>query len=75
MPTKGAGFPVLLIHGFASTKEVNWINTGWFKALNAAGFGQSRLTIADTAPAPSSTPKPIIHSPEWPATRWRCSTI
>jgi pimeloyl-ACP methyl ester carboxylesterase len=35
---EGTGFPVLLIHGFASTKEVNWINTGWFKALNAAGF-------------------------------------
>ncbi|HSO48631.1 MAG TPA: alpha/beta hydrolase [Rhizobiaceae bacterium] len=35
---EGSGFPVLLIHGFASTKEVNWINTGWFKALNAAGF-------------------------------------
>ncbi len=35
---EGSGSPVLLIHGFASTKEVNWINTGWFKALNAAGF-------------------------------------
>jgi pimeloyl-ACP methyl ester carboxylesterase len=35
---EGEGFPVLLIHGFASSKEVNWINTGWFKALNAAGF-------------------------------------
>ena len=35
---EGEGFPVLLVHGFASSKEVNWINTGWFKALNAAGF-------------------------------------
>jgi pimeloyl-ACP methyl ester carboxylesterase len=35
---EGEGFPVLLIHGFASTKDVNWINTGWFKALTAAGF-------------------------------------
>jgi pimeloyl-ACP methyl ester carboxylesterase len=34
----GQGEPVLLVHGFASTKEVNWINTGWFKALAAAGF-------------------------------------
>lgn len=35
---EGDGFPVLLIHGFASTKEVNWVNTGWVKALLAAGF-------------------------------------
>lgn len=35
---QGEGRPVLLIHGFASTKEVNWINTGWFKALANAGF-------------------------------------
>ena len=34
----GEGFPVLLVHGFASNKETNWINTGWFKALAASGF-------------------------------------
>ncbi len=34
----GEGHPVLLVHGFCSNKEVNWINTGWFKALVAAGF-------------------------------------
>ncbi|OYY13912.1 MAG: alpha/beta hydrolase [Rhizobiales bacterium 35-68-8] len=35
---EGAGDPVLLIHGFASTKEVNWVNTSWFKTLTGAGY-------------------------------------
>lgn len=35
---EGAGRPVLLVHGFASTKEVNWLNTGWVKTLVGAGF-------------------------------------
>ncbi|MEP2704611.1 MAG: alpha/beta hydrolase [Roseibium sp.] len=26
---EGEGEPILLIHGFASNKEVNWINPGW----------------------------------------------
>ena len=33
-----AGDPVLLIHGFASTKKVNWINPGWVKTLGEAGY-------------------------------------
>jgi pimeloyl-ACP methyl ester carboxylesterase len=35
---QGEGFPVLLIHGFASTAHVNWVHTGWFKTLTQAGF-------------------------------------
>lgn len=34
---EGEGDPILLIHGFASTKEVNWINTSWFKTLTGDG--------------------------------------
>jgi pimeloyl-ACP methyl ester carboxylesterase len=34
----GVGPPVLLIHGFASNARVNWIETGWVKALNSAGY-------------------------------------
>ena len=30
--------PVLLIHGFASTHAVNWVNTLWVKTLSAAGY-------------------------------------
>jgi len=31
------GSPVLLIHGFASSSLVNWVATGWFEVLLAAG--------------------------------------
>lgn len=32
-----AGEPIVLIHGFASTKEVNWAAPGWVSALGNAG--------------------------------------
>ena len=34
---EGEGDPVLLVHGFASTKEVNWVNPGWVTTLTRAG--------------------------------------
>jgi pimeloyl-ACP methyl ester carboxylesterase len=34
---EGEGKPVVLVHGFASTKEVNWVATGWVTTLNRAG--------------------------------------
>jgi pimeloyl-ACP methyl ester carboxylesterase len=34
---EGEGEPVVLVHGFASTKEVNWVATGWVTELNRAG--------------------------------------
>ena len=34
----GAGRPILLIHGFASNVEINWISTGWVETLVAAGY-------------------------------------
>ena len=30
--------PILLIHGFASNAEMNWVSTGWVKDLTAAGY-------------------------------------
>jgi pimeloyl-ACP methyl ester carboxylesterase len=36
--TSGQGDPVLLIHGFASSRVQNWRATGWYKPLNDAGF-------------------------------------
>lgn len=30
--------PVLLIHGFASTANVNWVHPGWLKTLVEAGY-------------------------------------
>jgi pimeloyl-ACP methyl ester carboxylesterase len=37
-PASGPGDPILLIHGFASTHAVNWVNTLWTKTLTGAGF-------------------------------------
>lgn len=34
----GQGPVVLLIHGFASNKEMNWSHTSWTKALTTAGY-------------------------------------
>ena len=34
---EGSGDPILLIHGFASSHVVNWVNTLWVKALTQAG--------------------------------------
>lgn len=34
---EGEGEPILLIHGFASTKEINWVGPGWVSTLTGAG--------------------------------------
>lgn len=35
---EGEGEPIVLIHGFASNKEVNWILPGWISTLTRAGY-------------------------------------
>src|SRR2546427_341475 len=39
---EGDGEPIVLVHGFASNKEVNWVHPGWVTTLRRAG----RRTIA-----------------------------
>ena len=34
---EGEGEPIVLVHGFASTKEVNWVQPGWVSVLNRVG--------------------------------------
>jgi pimeloyl-ACP methyl ester carboxylesterase len=34
---EGEGDPVVLVHGFASTAEVNWLHPGWVATLTKAG--------------------------------------
>ncbi len=34
---EGEGDPIVLVHGFASNKEVNWAFTSWVSTLNRAG--------------------------------------
>jgi pimeloyl-ACP methyl ester carboxylesterase len=33
---EGAGEPIVLVHGFASTAAVNWVHPGWFTTLKNA---------------------------------------
>ena len=33
---EGEGEPIVLVHGFASNKEVNWVHPGWVTALTRA---------------------------------------
>src|SRR5499433_3330479 len=34
---EGVGEPIVLVHGFASNKEVNWVHPGWVTMLTRAG--------------------------------------
>src|ERR1700719_5116735 len=34
---EGDGDPIVLVHGFASNKEVNWVHPGWVSTLARAG--------------------------------------
>ncbi|QIB35594.1 alpha/beta fold hydrolase [Ancylobacter pratisalsi] len=34
---EGEGDPVILVHGFGSTKEINWVGPGWVSTLTGAG--------------------------------------
>jgi len=34
---EGEGEPIVLVHGFASNKEINWVGPGWVSALTRAG--------------------------------------
>jgi pimeloyl-ACP methyl ester carboxylesterase len=54
-PANDAGLrPVLLLHGFASSTELNWITTGWTTALNDAG----RRVVAADLPGHGASPAP-----------------
>jgi len=34
---EGQGEPIILVHGFASNKEINWVGPGWVSTLTRAG--------------------------------------
>ncbi|ACL62392.1 alpha/beta fold hydrolase [Methylobacterium nodulans] len=44
-PERGAGDPVLLIHGFASNHKTNWVNTFWVRTLTEAGYRVIALDV------------------------------
>jgi pimeloyl-ACP methyl ester carboxylesterase len=56
-PATGQGEPIVLVHGFASTHAVNWVNPQWVKTLTEAG----RRVIALDNRGHGSSAKP--HAP------------
>jgi pimeloyl-ACP methyl ester carboxylesterase len=56
----GEGPPVVLVHGFGSSKEQNWKSTGWYGALTEAGF--SVLAIDNRGHGESDKPHdPLLY--------------
>lgn len=35
---EGEGEPVVLVHGFASNRQINWVGPGWVSTLTRAGY-------------------------------------
>ena len=64
---EGEGEPIVLVHGFASNKEVNWVGPGWVTTLTRAG---RRVIALDNrghgAVRQSSTIPPLITARSWP---------
>lgn len=54
----GEGPPVLLIHGFASSGKVNWLDTGWVEILTDAGY--QAITLDNRGHGASAKP----HDPD-----------
>jgi pimeloyl-ACP methyl ester carboxylesterase len=54
---RGGGPPVVLVHGFASDRRINWAQTGWLEALARAG----RQAIAPDCRGHGGSDKP--HDP------------
>ena len=54
----GMGPPVLLVHGFASSGKVNWVDTGWVETLTEAGY--QAITLDNRGHGQSDKP----HDPE-----------
>ena len=66
---EGQGEPIVLVHGFASTHAVNWLNTLWVKVLQESG----RRVIALDNRGHGESDKP--HDPESYATPLMASDV
>ncbi len=42
---EGEGEPIVLVHGFASNKEANWVAPGWVTTLTRGTGGDVRLVL------------------------------
>jgi non-heme chloroperoxidase len=41
--TIGSGQPIMLVHGFGSSRAQNWRDTGWYTTLNEAGYAVTAM--------------------------------
>ena len=66
---EGEGEPILLVHGFASTKNVNWVYPAWVSELKKNG---RRVIALDNRGHGDSAklydPAAVSHPASWPAT-------
>ena len=71
---EGEGDPIVLVHGFASTAEVNWVYPGWVATLTNAG---RRVIALDNRGhgVSSKLYDPAAYHSAWPRTCSRCSII
>ena len=68
---EGEGEPIVLVHGFASNKEVNWVMPGWTTTLRRDG---RRVIALDNRGHGQSTKlydPAAYHTESWPRTSRR----
>jgi pimeloyl-ACP methyl ester carboxylesterase len=53
---EGGGAPIILVHGFASSREINWKGTGWYGTLTKAG----RMVVALDVRGHGESDKPHV---------------
>src|ERR1700730_12620491 len=59
---EGEGQPIVLVHGFASNKEVNWVAPGWVSTLKRAGRRVIALDPRCHVASPKLSEPAVYHS-------------
>ena len=73
---EGDGEPIVLVHGFASNKEVNWVIPGWVTTLTRARVAASSHSITAAMASPQNCMiRPPTTARSWPRMCARCSII
>jgi len=66
----GDGHPVVLVHGFASSREQNWRTPGWIDAQGSAAMIEPVLATADLlAAGPDGTA--VLYDRAYGLMQWR----
>src|SRR5262249_60714782 len=60
---EGEGEPIVLVHGFASNKEVNWVAPSWMTTLTRAGRRAIALDNRGHGGAAKLSHPPAPHRP------------